>query len=111
MGAGTLLGCMRIAKGKRDRRERDRASRQASHGEQRERTDVKCGTKKKIRRKKSTQKSGGQNKKQESWEYGQITSSPNSWGNFQKTEKERRKYNDSWPRRMMRAGALIWHGP
>lgn len=42
MGAGTLLGCMRIAKGKRDRRERDRASRQASHGELGERTDGKC---------------------------------------------------------------------
>lgn len=45
MGAGTLLGCMRIAKGKRDRRERDRASRQASHGELGERTDGKCGIK------------------------------------------------------------------
>lgn len=33
MGAGAVLGRMRIAKGKRDRRERGRASRQASHGE------------------------------------------------------------------------------
>lgn len=82
LGAGTLLRHMRIAKGKRDRRERDRASRQASHGEHGERTDVRCGTKERAGERKSTQKSGGQ-KKWESWEYWQITTSHNSRGNFQ----------------------------
>lgn len=42
-GSWDSAGIMRIAKGKRDTGERDRASRQTSHGELGERTDVKCG--------------------------------------------------------------------